>query len=241
MLKNKIELLLFCPSPRDLEEFWEEFNKIKNYDKFIIRYMKPETTVYEIARKEFLKKEKYTHLVICPDDLLIKQQHVDQLYSDLCFLEMEKEGQSQNVCIGGYCNVNTTNLADKANVTFDRVSHKREGRIYNFPTLQQLRDMRQSLPLSASPYPFTEVKFSGFPLFAIPRKIMERIEFRDDVEDGLGCCLDVMFSYDCYMNNYTMLCDLSLELYHMKISDVRFRNYMVGVLEPNVYFEYKLE
>lgn len=234
-----VEPLLFVPSPRDLTEFYDEFNKITNYDKYFVRYHKPEIEAYDMGRSIFLEKEneRYTHFIVCADDLLIKQEHIDKLFSDLCYLEMI--GESQNVCIGGYCNVDTTTNSHLSNITFDKVQPERQGRTYNFATLQQMRDLYSTK--RNTPYPFIEVSFSGFPLFAIPRKILERIEFRNDSTTGkdLGCCLDVMWCYDTYMNNYKVLCDLSLELYHMKISDSKFRNYMANILESKMYFEYK--
>lgn len=231
--QQQIEPLLFCPSPRDLPEFYDSFNKIKKYDKYFVRYTKPETKAYDIGRDIFLANKKYTHFVICPDDLIIKQEHVDKLVEDLIILDFKDS------CIGGFCNLNITDKKEISNICIERVNiDPYPNRRYSFVTLQFLREM-------AIHKKFIEVGFSGFPLFAIPRHIVERIEFRNDSWDGwqdCGCCLDVMFCHDVWENGFKVLCDLSLELHHMKIDDFKVEKfYANGEKEPTKYWEYKEE
>lgn len=227
----KIEPLLFCPSPRDIPEFYDSFNKITNYDKYFVWYTKPEVLAYEWGRDIFLEHKQYTHFVICPDDLIIKQEHVDKLISDLEIFD-------DNHCVGGFCNIDTTeDKKEISNICMDRVNTDQyPNRKYNFMTLQALRDLSVHKK-------FIEVGFSGFPLFAIPRPILEKIEFRNDSYDGwddCGCCLDVMFCHDLLENGYKIICDLSLELYHMKIDDNKVAYfYANGEKERKRYFEYK--
>ena len=237
----KIEPLLFCSSPRYLQEFYDEFNKINNYDKYFVRYTKPEVQAYDIGRDVFLAPEnkKYTHFVICPDDLIIKQEHIDKLYNDLIYLS--EIGESDYTCIGGFCNINVTDKKDISNICIDRVNiDPYPNRKYNFVTLQYLRNV--SLVFGR----FIKVGFSGFPLFAIPRSIVEKIEFRNDSPDGwedYGCCLDVMFCHDLYElgPKYKILCDLQLEMEHMKIDDNKVKNFYANILAREKYFEYKNE
>lgn len=237
-LLASIEPLLFVPSPRDLPEFYEEFNKIHNYDKYFVRYTKPEVLVYDIGRDVFLEHKEYTHFVICPDDLLIKQEHVDILYNDLILLEVL--GLVENTCIGGFCNINVTDKKDISNICIDRVNiDPYPNRKYSFATLKELRDLRNIQR-------YKEVGFSGFPLLAIPRSILEKIEFRNDSHDGwedYGCCLDVMFCHDVYElgPEYKILCDLQLEMQHMKIDDNKVVNFYANILEREKYFEYKIK
>lgn len=228
---NKIiNPLLFCPSPRDLPEFYEEFNKITNYDKYFVRYTKPEVLAYDLGRDEFLKYEEYTHFIICPDDLIIKQEHVDKIVEDIQIFN------DDNLCIGGFCNIDTTDKKEISNICIERVNiDPYPDRRYSFLTLQALHDL--------SFKKFIEVSFSGFPLFAVPRPILEKIEFRNDSPDGwedYGCCLDVMFCHDLLENGYKIICDLSLEMFHMKIDDFKVANfYANGEKERKKYFEYK--
>lgn len=234
MQHNIIEPLLFCPSPRDIPEFYDSFNKIKKYDKYFVRYTKPEIKAYDIGRDIFLENKQYTHFVICPDDLIIKQEHVDKLIQDISSI-----ADSDNCCIGGFCNLNISDKKEISNICIDRVNiDPYPNRRYNFVTLQFLREMSIHKK-------FIEVGFSGFPLLAIPRQILEKIEFRNDAPAGwedYGCCLDVMFSHDVWENKFRLLCDLSLELHHMKLDDNRVANfYANGEKEPDKYFEYKIK
>lgn len=222
------------PSPRDLPEFYEEFNRINNYDKYFVRYTKPEVLAYDWGRDIFLENKQYTHLVICPDDLVIKQEHIDKLYNTLIYFQ--DIGISHKVCIGGYCNLNVTDKKDLSNICVDRVNiDPYPNRRYKFSTLQELRDLRLKQR-------FVEVGFSGFPLMAVPRSIVEDIEFRNDSEDGWaewGCCLDVMFCHDVIEKGYKIVCDLDMEMCHMKIDDNQVKNFYADVLERERYFEYK--
>jgi len=233
----KLEPLLFCPSPRDLPEFYEEFNKIHNYDKYFVRYTKPEVQAYDWGRDIFLEHKEYTHLVICPDDLIIRQEHIDKLYNDLIYLG--DIGEIDTTCIGGFCNLNTTDQQQMSNICINRVNiDPYPNRRYSFVTLEYLRNV--SLVFGR----FIRVGFSGFPLLAIPRSIVEKIEFRNDSRDGwedYGCCLDVMFCHDVYElgPEYKILCDLQMEMYHMKIDDIRVKNFHAGILAQERYFEHK--
>jgi hypothetical protein len=68
-----------------------------------------------------------------------------------------------------------------------------------------------------------KVRFAGFPLFVIPRKIVEQIPFRNDSPTGefdtCGCCVDVMFCNDALDNGYKIYVDCRVGLDHLKISD----------------------
>lgn len=61
--------LIFVPSIRTIPQVWAALDKIK-YDKFIVKNHK-ETTAYQLGHNFFLKHDEYSHIVICPDDLLI--------------------------------------------------------------------------------------------------------------------------------------------------------------------------
>ena len=191
------------------------------------------------GRDIFLANENkhYTHFVICPDDLIIKREHVNQIYLDLLYLQTL--GIDQSVCIGGFCNLNTTDKKDLSNICIERVNiEPYPNRRYNFATLKELRDLRVKHKMRYIP-----VGFSGFPLMAVPRNILKDIEFRNDSEDGwqdYGCCVDVMFCHDVYESGFKVLCDLDLEMHHMKIDDFNMQNFYVNIKEPKRYFEYKI-
>ena len=74
---TKINPLLCCPSPRDIREVYEALRET-GYDRLYAKYY-PEKTAYNLLRDYFLDHTEYTHLVICPDDLIIKKEHIDSL------------------------------------------------------------------------------------------------------------------------------------------------------------------
>jgi hypothetical protein len=224
--------LITLPSPRDLPTIKEALDKITEYDKLWVKYS-PEHITYPIIREQFLKhSNQYTHLVICPDDLLIDDPK--KLYT---LLEDSQE-LGDKAIVSGYCNVDTSENSKYANVTQYDVSNERHGRIYQWFTLQQLEQHEADL---------IEVKFSGFALMVIPRAAIEQIPFRNDSSTGqfdyLGCCVDVMFCNDAIEKGYKIYVDTDVRLQHLKHSD----QYTGEILQRHpkteqdwkFYYEYK--
>ena len=64
--------------------------------------------------------------------------------------------------------------------------------------------------------------------------------FRDDrwydPNQG-GCCIDVMFCYDCYHLKYPIFCDTRVKLKHLKIEDSKYQNWGIGTKKPTTIFE----
>lgn len=234
-----IEPLLFCPSIREIPDFYSRFNTITKYDKYFVRYVRPEIDAYVAGRNAFLENEQYTHYVICPDDLLFTEEAVDRLVRDIeYFQSIDKK---KEVIISGFCNVDTTEQKHLANITFHHVSARRVGRTYNFLKLDEVRKIRAELGNNEQE-PFIRVFFAGFPLMAIPRVVIEQVPFKNDSATGYerhGCCLDVMFCCDANSAGYEIWVDLDLDLYHKKIADGYYENDMTGLKVPKKYFEYK--
>src|SRR6266540_3850211 len=69
--------LLVIFQPREIPEFLEATNKLK-IDKLWMKYF-PQEEAYVTARFWFLEHKEYTHFVILPDDLIVKQEHLDML------------------------------------------------------------------------------------------------------------------------------------------------------------------
>jgi hypothetical protein len=229
--------LIALPSPRDLPLVAEAMSKITKYDKLWVKYS-PEYITYPIIRDEFLKpenKNKYTHLVICPDDLLID----DPKKLDFLLEDSQMLGEEDKTIMSGYCNVDTTDNAIYANVTAYDVSSTRHGRIYQWFTLKQLEEIKSDFLIP--------VKFSGFALMVIPRSAIEQIPFRNDsstgVFDALGCCVDVMFCNDAISKGYKIYVDSRVRLQHLKQNDIHtsalLQQYQKPQDEWKFYYEYR--
>jgi hypothetical protein len=251
---NKIKLMLAIPSPRDIPEFHEEMTKIKNVDKYWVRYDHPTVKNLNKARTEFLKPEnqQYTHFVIITDDTIVTQQHIDRLYDDLLFLENWKEGYSQQCCVGGYCNVDTKLWKDWANFCFYTVDIRPKKHNFRWVSLQQCRTAavvaartqghsQMTFPFNNNNKKLVEVKHTGCTTFAIPRNILQVMSFRNDSYSGVdprGFSEDVMTCYDIGNRMRKKLyIDLELEMRHLKKMDGIEKYFMVGIKEPDCYWE----
>jgi hypothetical protein len=227
--------LIALPSPSDFPTIKEALDKITEYDKLWVKYS-PEHITYPIIRTEFLNHPEYTHLVICPDDLLIDDKN------KLEMLLQDSQTLGDKAIVSGYCNVDTSENSKYANVTQFTVPTKRQERIsYKWYTLEDLRQK------SLQENPLIKVAFTGFPLIVIPRSAMEQIAFRNDSFtgqfDGNGCCVDVMFCNDAIEKGFEIYVDTRVRLQHLKFND----QYTSEILQRhpkfendwNYYFEYK--
>lgn len=207
-----MEPLITIPSPRDIPIVKEALDKITEYDKLWIKYS-PEHITYPIIRGEILKNPRYTHLVICPDDLLID----DKNKLETLFKDYEAFENPDKIILSGYCNVDTSENSKYANVTQYHVSNERAGREYRWFTLQQLEENSKYGNF------LIEVQFSGFALMVIPRQAIEEIRFRNDSWtgnfDSNGCCIDIMFCNDVIQRGYKIYVDSRVRLQHLKHSD----------------------
>lgn len=227
-------VLIALPSPRDIPEIKAAMDTITEYDKLWVKYA-PEHIVYPIIRDQFLnhKTQHYTHLVICPDDLLIDDKKKLQMLLDnydKCLISPEERDKT---IFTGYCNVDHSYNAKYANLTKSEVvANVRKDREYHWLTLDELEHIRQvqdNFNLYGNNNNdyikryLISVKFAGFPLMVIPRKAIEEIPFRNDSQTGkfdeCGCCVDVMFCHDALKKGYKIYADVRVRLNHMKLND----------------------
>lgn len=87
--------LFFMPSPRNIPEVLESWKNI-HHDKFIVKH-KPQKEAYAEAKEVFLEHKEYTHLVICPDDLVLTEEEVESLLDDALIEEFR--------VVDGICNL----------------------------------------------------------------------------------------------------------------------------------------
>lgn len=217
--------LIFIPSPRDIPEFNEATSKL-NYDKYWVKYHRPEIYAYIEAQSFFLAHKEYSHLVILPDDLIVTKEDIDKLL---------KHAQRNNIhIVSGFCNIDTTDLKDFANICIKPVHALRDKRQY---TWMHFNEFSKFATQNKDPRGLIKVQFSGFPLMVISRTVLEKVHFRNDSKCGLeknGCCLDVTFCFDAINEGFDIFVDPAIRLLHMKIADGRYQN-MVREKEKEPY------
>lgn len=172
--------LLFIPSVREIPEVIESWN-ILPYDKYIVR-MKLEAPAYQDGRDFFLSHPEYTHLVICPDDLVIDHDAFESLKRNVDEYNLSNlsgvsnlDEESPNV----YC-------CKPLGVDISQVC---QGSFYYTCNYSHVK------PNSLLPTEIFQAGFSGFSTQFIERELMEKISFEGGCEEGKGC-MDLKFAYE---------------------------------------------
>lgn len=220
-------VLLGILNPRDLPQFQDSISKINNIDKLRIQYFQPEADAYYSLRLWFLMHPEYSHLCLCPDDVLFTEKEIQTLIEDI-----EKFNPP---VITGFSNINLTDQINDVTLSLYPEPMERAARQYQLLTKQDLTKMPR----------YFQVKWQGFSLTTIRRDIVERIEFDDDAKwNGLkyaqGCCLDTNFSYQCNIRGIPMICDKQVEIIHLREGrGSLMTNYYAGIKPRRIVFEPK--
>ncbi len=208
--------LIFVISPRDIPEFQQAADKIQKYDKYWVKYFWPAPYAYRNARDFFLQNKEYTHLIMLPDDLIATEYDIDTLLAHI-------QKNPQIKIISGHCNLDSEKKKDYTNVCLLPVSDDRKNRHYAWITFDEFNIWSQ---FNKDENGLVKVKFSGYPLMVIDREVVEKIQFRNDLEpDGIhprGCCLDVTFCADALRAGYDIYVDPAIRLKHLKLSDGKY-------------------
>ena len=194
-----MRLLLGMPSPRNIKIVNDNWEKIDE-DQIIVKHYK-EWSAYQQIRNYFLEHKEYTHLAICPDDLIITQKDIDVLKNDLIKYDYP--------VLSGVCNVNNGEF-DLIAIIIDSIpTLEKETRSFNFDTFEDLKT------------DITKVLHAGFPLQIIRRDIVEMIDFDSDSKlnggdpDTIGN-LDLIFSHRCKELNIPIYCDRRAKMIHLR-------------------------
>ncbi len=194
-----MKLLLGMPSPRNIKIVNDNWEKI-NEDQIIVKHYR-EWSAYQEIRNYFLEHKEYTHLAICPDDLIITQKDIDILKNDL--LEFDYP------VLCGISNVNM-NETEMIVVIIDSIpTLEKSTRSFNFDHFEDLKE------------DITQVLHAGFPLQIIKRSIVNMIDFDSDSKlnggdpDIIGN-LDLIFSHRCKELNIPIHCDRRARMIHLR-------------------------
>jgi hypothetical protein len=218
---TNVRPLIFIPSPRDISVFTESV-KLLIYDKYWVKYY-PEPTAYQLARKFFLQGN-YSHLIILPDDLIVRQSQIDMLIEDI--------KQNNYPVISGITNV------DARQSTIGKYCISKR-----LPAVERLTEdsydwfteFERDQYLNVYKKPIVQVKHIGFPLAFVRRDVVKRLEFRPLTQ--YNCCLDVQFCYDCRNTGIPIYVDLRVVGKHLKKRDGVYENFGLGTKNPVTRFE----
>lgn len=223
----RINPLICFPSPRDIKIVLDEWAKIDYVDKYWVKYTSPERTVYKFMRDYFLQHDGYTHMVIAPDDLLVRGNNFATLVTDL--------NQFDLPIISGLCNLDSQDHnKGLLNICINELPHADQNRrIYRWITEEEVKaQIEKGINLQ-------RVQFAGFPLMFIRRDVVEQIPFRDDSNDPVlyGCCIDVCWCWDCAQKGIPIYVDNRVIMKHLKVSDGIYEQMQIGNKAPRNIFE----
>ena len=154
-----------------------------------------ENYAYSLLRDYFLNHWEYTHLVLCPDDLLVTNDDFDILINDvkefdypvisgicnLTYLDKDREKYAASKSIPGY------SIKDYVFITKAEIEEWKRNKEYIQP-----------------------VKFNGFALSFIRKDVISQFCF--DGNQGL----DRVFGINCDNRNIPMYIDIRAECFHIK-------------------------
>ena len=157
------------PSPRDIEEVYDSWSNLP-YDKYVVKnYL--EKPAYQIGRDFFLENEEYTHIVICPDDIIIDYHAFELLKNTI------QKNNISNLC--GVAMVDETSNAyacKPLGIPYDSMA----GGSYYY------RDKQRDYPLLPV-NKVIEVGYTGFMIQFLERELVEKLSFEGGCEKGEGC------------------------------------------------------
>lgn len=211
-----INLLIGVPSPRDIQIVENCLNVIK-YDKLYAKYMN-EPTAYSQIRNYFLKNEKYTHLAISPDDMLVTPNKIQDLVDGLEEQDFETlSGWSNNVGRGDgskLCSI-SKNLPPKTKTYYDCWKE------------DEIRKVKKIIT----------VGFSGFPFQIIRRDVVKKIPFEGlDCGSGETRAFDVGFAHSCHKLKIPLHVDTRVHFIHLKgiLPNAITNRLLVGKKQPKL-------
>jgi hypothetical protein len=228
MSEVKFHPLLCSPSPRDIHEVMEAHKKLP-YDMLYAKYF-TERIAYPLLRQYFLEHKQYTHMILCPDDLVIKPEDMKQIKHDVL--------EGDYPVISGICNVDLDINKDSYTICLNiphpvRPITRKEERIwkhgsipafalpwrwyawYNDDLIKKEQELQKSIII--------RVWHSGFALQAIRRDVVEQIPFQTDaVANGLEhmeCSgTDIIYSNSLAASGIPQYADPRIKMVHLRHS-----------------------
>lgn len=192
------KLLVCIPSPRDISEVKDNWDNY-SHDVLVYKYGQ-QLEAYTFLRDYFLDHTEYTHLCLMPDDLVVKPEQLDELWSNA----LELDG-----VVNGICPVDEDESRPRGiPMAIQYVVSDNDG---NHP-----RDWvwKHELPDKE----IFRVEHAGFPCSIIPRRIMEKVSWRgaSKIDRFLEGNFDWQFSIDCKKLGEKIYICKDLEFAHLR-------------------------
>jgi hypothetical protein len=244
-----INPLLASPSPRNIPDVLTAFNVCNYYDHYYVKHQEPEASAYKKIRNFFLEHTEYTHLILWSDDLVA--------WPDDIFRIVNRAEEFNFDVIAGLCNVDRTDYYHYFACSFKPHHINRDKRDLSFIHKSQIYDIKPGATHAFDEWlllpqyqkdPFVRVNWLGFSMPCIKRQIIEAIEFHDDgyymineitkqaaKVDGLGCCMDTAFSWECIQNEIPLMIDVRIVMDHLKNRDNYYDHWGIGKYKPVEY------
>lgn len=213
----KFNPLLVSPSPRDIKEVLEA-HRLLPYNMLYAKYF-TERNAYPLLRDYFLKHKEYTHMIICPDDLLITPNDIETLKSDIL--------QDDYPILSGICNVDLDVTKNFWSIT-ENIPHPvrplqpKEGeRKWGWRWYSWYNDSKISQEQALQKRSIIQVWHSGFALQSLRRDVVESIEFVTDseangIENWESAGTDIMFSNSCSLTGIPIFADPRIRMLHLR-------------------------
>lgn len=190
------------PSPRDIPQVLDAWSKL-DFDQLHVKYYR-EYDAYQQIRNFFLEHQEYTHLAICPDDLVITPKDLQILIKDL--------SEFNYPVLSGVCNVglNPEAVDYLAIITVEHGLPSRHSSDRHFEWAQD-KDLDT----------ITRVAFSGFPLIIIRRDIVEKFDFDSQSklegnDPNMTGNLDIVFCWNCQDHKIPIFVDKRAKMLHLR-------------------------
>lgn len=233
----QVRPLICILSPRDIPEVISNLNNITKYDKLWVKYY-DNPDAHSKAKQYFLEhKEEYTHAVRVPDDILLREEHVDKLVSDL-----QKHHEIECISAVGNLHADAGGL-EYYGVCMDTLPAKnKQFRKYDFIAINRA-------PTSG----IYKVKFGGGYAAFFSRRLLEEniISWQTDLEaevtkhhnkipfeDQPTCCNDVVVSHELNEAGVGEYVDFGVVVKHLKMLP-QSRKYFIGKKEAYIKLESK--
>ena len=190
-------MLIAIPFCHEIPEFMAAIKKIP-YDQLYASYM-PEHVAYFNIRESFLNMPEYTHLAICPDDMIPTYEGIEKLVNNILAYNMAVHS--------GTCNVDSADLKDSLNICY-RIPAD-EHAPYDFIRTDSLADEPDLI----------RVEYSGFPFMILHRSIVRLLTFRPNYKRK---ATDYILCRELMIMKTPIIADHSVRFHHMRYAGTNF-------------------
>ena len=227
-----IRPLITVLSPRNIQIVKEGHDTFKDIPHLWLKNWSA-IQAYPILTDFFLNKplgKQFTHLVISPDDLVVKREHYEALVKTL---ETEDYPVFSGVCNTDCAHPTTLNICIK-----------------EVPNI--IRKYRRHFWVDANklpPEPIIQVKFAGMPFLFMRRDIVEQIPLQGDTpydphrKHIEPMSFDAAFCWECHQRDIPIHVDTRVKMLHLRnmelgtitgkqVDDIRVRKD-----KPRVYYQ----